>query len=157
MWIGRLEVLTVLAILSGVILLVIPGIIFSIWFAFSTHAVILDNKKGTQALSYSKQLVRGRWGAVLWRLLAPALAFMAVLLVLQAFIGMIYGSVLVNTLLGQGNSMSGTIQFNLIGLNILAAIISLVFLPLFTAAPTILYLELKRTPLFTPPAEAAQA
>lgn len=57
-----------LAVFAGLILLIIPGIIFMVWFSFSVYVLIAEDRKGTQALSRSKQLVKGRWWKVFGRL-----------------------------------------------------------------------------------------
>ncbi len=43
------------------LLLVIPGIIFSVFWAFVMQSVAIRGKVGMEALSYSKSLVTGRW------------------------------------------------------------------------------------------------
>lgn len=45
-------------------LLVIPGILFSVWWFFAIYAVALSNKSGMNALRYSKELVSGRWWTI---------------------------------------------------------------------------------------------
>lgn len=62
--------LTALVVLGGFILLIIPGIIFSIWYAFSYYEAVLNDMRGLAALKKSKELVAGRFWAVLWRLAA---------------------------------------------------------------------------------------
>jgi len=52
-------ILAGLAILGGLILLIVPGIIFGVWFTFSGYAVILEDREGLSALRRSKQLVKG--------------------------------------------------------------------------------------------------
>ena len=69
------SILTGLAVFGGFLLLIVPGIIFAMWFAFSLYALLLDDKHGTEALKYSKQLVNGRWWSVFWRIIAPAFVF----------------------------------------------------------------------------------
>ncbi|MBL7154965.1 MAG: hypothetical protein ISS88_00455 [Candidatus Portnoybacteria bacterium] len=53
--------LTGLVVGLGFLLLIIPGVIFAIWFVFSTYTVICEDKKGFKALSRSKELVKGCW------------------------------------------------------------------------------------------------
>ncbi|MEK9130087.1 MAG: hypothetical protein AAB526_01670 [Patescibacteria group bacterium] len=48
-------------ILGGFLLFVVPGIIFSIWFAFPIFILIADDLKGMDALLKSKEYVKGRW------------------------------------------------------------------------------------------------
>src|SRR3989344_3640649 len=64
-----ISLLTGLAVIAGFILLVIPGIIFSVWFSFAIYVLISENVKGTDALSKSKQLVLGNWWPVFGRIL----------------------------------------------------------------------------------------
>ena len=76
------DVLRGLAVFVGFILLVIPGIIFGIWFAFSRYVLVAENKKGTNALKTSKKLVEGHWWDVLGRF-----AFLAL-------VGLVVGAIL---------------------------------------------------------------
>lgn len=63
------SILSSLAVLGGLILLIIPGIIFAVWFSLSSCVLVAEDLKGTEALKRSKQLVKGRFKSVLWRLL----------------------------------------------------------------------------------------
>ncbi len=132
--------LTFLIILGGLVLVIIPGIIFIVWFAFTFYAVAIDENKTLQALHTSKELVTGRWWATLWRLLAPAIIFGIIILLVQWLINIPLEAVINN--LTQG-SLTYAIAISLITL--LSTAISLLFTPLTSAAPTILYLELKKT------------
>lgn len=58
-----------IVVLAGLILFVIPGIIFSIWFCLSQYSFVFDGMKGKKALSRSKELVRGYWWPVFGRIL----------------------------------------------------------------------------------------
>ncbi len=60
-------------IFSGVILFVIPGIIFSIWFSMGIFVLIDRKLTGLDALQGSTELVKGHWFAVLWRVLVAGL------------------------------------------------------------------------------------
>ena len=51
------SILMMAAIWVGFLLLIIPGIIFSIWFGLSQHVTVLENISGAAALRRSKQLV----------------------------------------------------------------------------------------------------
>lgn len=48
----------------GFLFLIVPGIIFAVWFSFSTYVVICEDKRGFKALSRSRELVKGRWWSV---------------------------------------------------------------------------------------------
>ena len=60
--------LVVLINFIGFLLLVVPGIIFMVWFSLAPIILIAEDIKGRKALSRSKDYVRGQWGGVLWRL-----------------------------------------------------------------------------------------
>lgn len=121
-----------LAILGGLIMLVIPGIIFALWFTFTTYAVIVDNKKTVEALKFSKSLVKGRWWGVFWRLLAPGVVFTVAIFIFQWLVGLpiriMGGGGLALTLL------SGLVQ----------TVVQVFTAPLSIIAASIVYIELKR-------------
>ncbi len=83
-------VLAGLAIVLGMVLLIVPGVVFAVWFAFSSFFLILGNGKagadangisdaanahveGVAALKMSKRYVRGIWFEVFVRLAIAAL------------------------------------------------------------------------------------
>ncbi len=55
------SLLTGLVVGLGFLLLIIPGVIFAVWFVFSAYIVICEDKRGFKALSRSRQLVKGYW------------------------------------------------------------------------------------------------
>lgn len=46
------------------LLLIVPGIIYFIFWLFVTYTVVFNNKSGKAAMNYSKEIVSGRWGIV---------------------------------------------------------------------------------------------
>lgn len=92
-----INLLNGLAVLAGLILVIIPGIIFAVWFVFSNYVLIEEDKKGTGALSRSKELVQGNWFTVFGRIAFMMIASMIIGVVL----GMvpILGPLLTNLLL----------------------------------------------------------
>jgi len=134
-------ILSGLIILGGIILFIIPGIIFSIWYSFIFYSVVLDNKKNMEALRTSKSLVKGRWWGVWWRLFAPAIIFALIQLIISWILKIPFAIF---------KTVGGNIAILIISL--LSTLATVLFLPLTTAAPTILYLELKKTPLEEVPA-----
>ena len=56
-------------IIGGTILLIVPGIIFAVWFNFAIYTYILEGRAKLEALKESKILVSGRWWPVFWRVL----------------------------------------------------------------------------------------
>jgi hypothetical protein len=58
-------ILMYLAIMGGLILLIIPGILFALWFGLSQHVVVIEEISGQAALGRSKKLVRPHLGTFL--------------------------------------------------------------------------------------------
>ena len=57
-------IFVVLVIYLGLLLLVVPGIIFSLWFALTTPAIVVENLKATKGMSRSKALAAGNLGKI---------------------------------------------------------------------------------------------
>lgn len=127
------SILAGLAVLGGFFLLLIPSIIFSVWFVFVVYAVTLDGAKNTGALRASKALVHGRWWGVLWRLLLPAVLYLVIAGVIQIPFEVMAAA-------------APSAGIKLIAL-IVSALVSLLLTPFITATQVILYLELKKTPI----------
>jgi hypothetical protein len=66
------------------LLLVIPGIIWSLYYVFFMQVVFLRGIGGKDALDYSKSLVKGRWWKVFWILFVMVLIYVAMFLVIGA-------------------------------------------------------------------------
>jgi hypothetical protein len=79
-----LSILAALIVGLGFILLIIPGIIFMVWFRFSSFELITNGKGVKDSLSGSKKLVAGRFWAVLGRLVVISLFSALAGLVLSA-------------------------------------------------------------------------
>jgi len=63
------SILVGLIVIVGMFLLVIPGIIFAIWYSFTIMVVVLEGLRGTDAMRKSKSYVQGRWWGVFGRLI----------------------------------------------------------------------------------------
>lgn len=76
---SRLGALTWTGILAGLILigltllLIVPGIIWSLYYAFFVFVVVLRGLSGKKALDYSKNIVKGQWWRVFLYLLVISL------------------------------------------------------------------------------------
>ncbi|MFZ2190062.1 MAG: hypothetical protein WAV48_04740, partial [Candidatus Magasanikiibacteriota bacterium] len=77
------SIVTSLAVFGGLLLLIVPGIIFAIWFTFSLYSVAIEETSGVEAMRHSKQLVSGRWSDTFWRLLAPGFVFGLLMIIIQ--------------------------------------------------------------------------
>ncbi len=73
------SILMGLAIMGGLILCIIPGILFAIWFGLAQHVVVLEHLSGTAALGRSRDLVRPYFGTFL--------GLMIIVFVIAFFIG----------------------------------------------------------------------
>jgi len=132
-------ILIAVTVLLGLILFVVPGIIFTVWYNFGYYSAIFENKKGFGALAYSKQLVMGRWWAVCLRLLAPFVLFIAIGGVLRYII----------------TAPLGFLPFSAFAIlliqGLFATIINVLMAPLFYSSGLILFLNAKETPVETTP------
>jgi len=63
------QILLAIFIVLLLLALIIPGIIFLVYWFFTINAIILSKKEGKAAMDYSKSLVKGRWWEVLGYLL----------------------------------------------------------------------------------------
>ena len=138
-------ILTTLIILGGMVLLVIPGIIFAVWFAFSIQAVILDNAKGKTALAISKKLAKGRLIEVLWWIIAPSFVFGVTTFVLRWLIMF----PLLNALLAFAPPKYALLPI-VAAISALTTWIDTALATFAMAAMIILYYELKKTPVTLP-------
>ncbi|OGH82616.1 MAG: hypothetical protein A3F93_04870 [Candidatus Magasanikbacteria bacterium RIFCSPLOWO2_12_FULL_34_7] len=125
------SILAGIAIIGGFILFIVPGIIFSVWFAFVMYAVAIDNKESVDSLSYSKSLSKGRWLAVLWRILVPISFFLVGTYLMQTPLSIVL------------NTFDSVIIITLVA--IASFLINILFTPFLVASQVILYSNLKNT------------
>lgn len=131
------SILAGLVVFCGIILLVIPGIIFAVWFSFSIYLLILEGIKGTKALSASKNLVKGYFWPVLWRWFASYFVY-GIILTLIIFIPIyIIGAIL-------GNAGAGFAPVTPWWSALIANVIYAFTIPIFFALGVILYNSLKK-------------
>ncbi len=148
--IGRISPLLVVSFLQiiialgGLVLLIIPGLIFSIWYGFAQFPVILSGTSPIKALSESRELVRGRFFPVLWRIFSVPLV-----------IGIMYSAV-VGSLIFIIASTTGTDPITVVSSELpmwaetLELLGELLLAPLMLIYTTVLYLDLKKNPLEPP-------
>jgi hypothetical protein len=63
-----IRLLQVLAIVVGVVLLIVPGLLAYVWLYFSQYALVFDNRRSWPALLHSRDLMRGRFFKVATRI-----------------------------------------------------------------------------------------
>ena len=133
-------ILTMLIIEGGSLLFIIPGIIFTVWYAFTVYEVIFDNKTGTSALSASKQLVMGRWWATAVRLVLPPLFFVVSFMIVQLVIAWLLEQLLPASAAWTTNT-------------ILSDIFSAFLTPLLYVCNLVFYFSVKENPVAVPTSE----
>ncbi len=132
-----LTILVGLIVTGGFILLIIPGIIFSIWFVFTLQARVLDQKKGTSALSQSKSLVAGNWWGVFGRIVLATI----IVTVCMGIVESIFNSFFPGDLDLLTFQTLTVLSFVV---TVLTAAIQAIFTPFAGAIPTLMYLDLKK-------------
>lgn len=133
-------ILNAILVFAGTLLLIIPGIIFGVWFTFAYYTILFENKKGVEALKTSKAMVVGRWWAIFWRLLIPNL-FFGIIIVFASDI-----------LTAPIKISLPENMWQLVILSLISTIINSISTPLVTTANTIVYLTAKQNPLSKIPA-----
>jgi uncharacterized membrane protein len=58
------QILAGLIVLGMLLLLIVPGIIWAVYYTFGILVVALRGISGKEALDYSKRLVKGQWGRI---------------------------------------------------------------------------------------------
>lgn len=81
------NILLAICLIGLTLLLIVPGLIFGIYWMFSLYAVIFHDKIGTKAFGYSKSVVKGRW----WKVLGYSIVFGILMVIASLVIGLITG------------------------------------------------------------------
>lgn len=125
------SILVGLIVFFGTLLLIIPGIIFLVWYFFIFYAVAFENKTGLNALRSSKDLVVGRWWAMAWRMFLPTLIFGLSASILQ------YVIITIPTYLLQSTIIIGIIN------TLIGSVINSLLTPLILTSGIILFFNAK--------------
>ena len=133
------SILNAILVFFGTLLLIVPGIIFAVWFTFVYYVVLFENKTGTEALKYSKKMVVGRWWAIFWRLIIPNLFFAIVIVFISDII-----SAPIKLILSEN-------MWQLILLSLISTIINSLTTPLITTANVMVYLTARQNPIISSP------
>lgn len=62
-----LSILVMLIVVVGYLLLIVPGVIFNIWFLLAAYVLVLENTGIVEAMRRSRNYVKGKWWAVFQR------------------------------------------------------------------------------------------
>ncbi len=114
-----------LVVVLGFMLLFIPGIIFAVWFSFALPVLLFEEKSGPDALSRSRELVKGRFWQVAWYMAFPVL----IIILVQAV-----GGTLATTISKQvGGIFNATISILFIPAGTIMTIYSLLIYKVFSS------------------------
>jgi hypothetical protein len=115
----------------GMMLCIVPGLIFATWFAFISQAVVLEGLGGTKAMGRSRDLTRG-FGLRVF-------GYLVLVFVLSAGIGWVLGFV--------GQLITTAITSNLVASMLLqqafGQVINLFIMPYFSIVMILLYYDLR--------------
>lgn len=133
--------LQALIFIGGLLLLIVPSIIFWVWYSFSQIAAGLDDKRPLESLALSRSLVKGRFFQILWRLMAGPIV-----------IALLYVSLsgLILILIAQPLGVEASMIFSdspPLWVEIIQSIVDIFFIPLFLIYSVLLYQDLKSHPL----------
>jgi hypothetical protein len=78
---------------GGFVMLIVPGIMMALWFTFSRYLVIVENRRGLNALTQSREYVRGYWWAIFGRGILMAVALSVAAGISSAILAAIFGRV----------------------------------------------------------------
>jgi hypothetical protein len=76
----------------GLTLLVIPAILFYVWFSLSAQAIAVEDRRYTRAMGRSRELVRGSWWRVFGILIVIALVTGVASQIVSGFISALLGA-----------------------------------------------------------------
>lgn len=90
-----LSILTGILVLLWTLLLIIPGIIFGVFYSFALYLLVFEDVRGMNAIKRSKALVTGYWWAVFGRTMFVILVAMLISFVLSIpFVFMSQGTII---------------------------------------------------------------
>lgn len=132
-WFVVLFAIWLIIVVIGLLFLIVPGIIFAIWFIFISAVLVLEGKT-FRAFKRSKQLVNGYFFPLFIR--AGGVGIIIFLIVRTASEGIHY--------IIREVSPASAIQYLTTAGNIFGTILALLFMPIFTGTIVILYYEMRR-------------
>lgn len=122
--------------LGGFVLLIIPGVLFLIWFHFAELEVVLNNMRGLNALRASHKLVQGRFWATAWRIISGnlflTLCYLFSVTLLIALLTSIAGD----------TTATFSVEDAPLWVEVIINIAEALILPLFVVYHTVVYFEL---------------
>jgi hypothetical protein len=121
-----------LVVYLGLLLLVVPGVIFGLWFALTTPAIVVEDLKATKGMSRSKALASGNLGKIF------SVAFLVFLLTLVVSMVAGYAGAFLGRIVFPGN-MTLNVFFN----QLVSVIAKILVVPIGATAYILLYYDLR--------------
>lgn len=78
-----MSILMFVLLFIGFLLLIVPGIILTVWFSFSTFVLVLERGGVVESLKKSREYVRGRWWAVFGRIIVLGIGLILISMVIS--------------------------------------------------------------------------
>ena len=150
------SVLMMLAVLGGTLLLIIPGIIFSIWFCFTFMVIIFEEKRGVNALKESNKLVAGRWWKIFFRLLIPGFFYGIFYIIIVNLIGYVLRAIFGIDSNMIYNATDTPYAVYTMTSGFFSGILSALFSPLTALTTILLYFSAKENPVTINPVIEAE-
>ncbi|MFH1767135.1 MAG: hypothetical protein ABH826_03515 [Patescibacteria group bacterium] len=124
--------------IGGLLALIVPGIIFSVWFAFPSIIVVLEQKNIIEAFKISKRLSKERFWYVFWLLFGAVIAFISFYIVLTGTVSLVFA------VIAGGDFVAYLESGPSLGEQAITQIFDIFFFPLILIYTTVLYLTLKK-------------
>lgn len=121
------SIVSTLVLLVAFLLLIIPGVIVSVWLTFSSFVLILENGGIIESMKKSREYVRGRWWGVFGRSVFISLVTIPIFMV----------TAVIAALLPGGEAVTDTV----------ASALSTFWLPIAMAYLYLMYQDVKSRPI----------
>jgi hypothetical protein len=122
-------IILILVLSAGVLLAVIPALIFAVWFFFAIPLAVIENVFGFEALKKSKELVKGKW----WNIAFKGLIFLIMLVLFQLLFAYV------------GRSVLGIASASRFGVSLMVNFLSAVVVEPFMVVLWVVWYEYERT------------
>lgn len=130
------SLLYALICMVGSVLLLLPGLIFGIWYYLATFSVIFDDNKILESLKTSKKLIVGRWWSMTFRIIIPKLLLFIALIIVEMVCVAILNQIF----------KPSDIQYEMMA-QIVNGVMTALVLPIFIWTDTLLYFSAKQNPI----------
>lgn len=88
-----ISVLSYFVVIGGFVMLIVPGIIMGVWIGFAKYVLVMEGKRGMNALVQSRDYLRGYFWAVLGRDLLLGIVFAVIILIIQLPVAFLFGPI----------------------------------------------------------------